>query len=84
MRHGPLAVSLNPVCTIAIGTMQPDLGEALTWAVSFNLVSQRRIGLSQVRQGQLRRDGTTNARTILVLAGAGSAWPPEWPPRPVR
>jgi len=34
--------------------VQPDLDEAVTWDFSSNLVSQRRIGLSQVRQGQLR------------------------------
>ena len=32
--------------------------------------------------GQVRRDGT--ACTILDLAGAGSDWPPEWPPETFR
>src|ERR1700730_5177206 len=36
------------------------------------------------RLTQIGRDRTSNPKTILVLAGTGSIWPPEWPPRPVR
>jgi len=36
------------------------------------------------RSAKGRRQEETNANTTMALAGAGSNWPPEWPPEPVR
>ena len=62
-RHGPLFVSLNLVCPTAIDAVQPDLSEAVTWAFSFNLVSQRRIGLSQGDRANFGETGQMPARS---------------------